>query len=127
MILDLPHLGRSHPSMRFLKVHRRGPYKIVTVSGHDVVLADMESKVLPDIYSIRRLIKIDNYLENFPIDKVKTNAETIATVFVTPTSKTKTSRGIDLTLCKPIDGLETDYKPFSMWLPNNALKSAEVL
>ena len=82
-ILDLPVLkpgdlvliqSNNHPLsskvMRKFKVLRSGPFKVIKITGNSCLLADCEGHVLPDLVSMRRLRKIDSYIENFPADRV---------------------------------------------------------
>ena len=54
------------------KIKREGPYRILSLesNGRNAILIDMLDNVLPNLHSVRKLHKIPNYRENFPIDLV---------------------------------------------------------
>ena len=73
VLIDSHNHPRSSKTMRSFKVRKSGPYHIHTVDKHHCVLADMNGRILPDLYPVRKLQKIDGYRDTFPADMVNVN------------------------------------------------------
>ena len=73
VLIDSHNHPRSSKTMRSFKVRKSGPFHIHTVDKHHCVLADMNGRILPDLYPVRKLKKIDGYRDTFPADMVNVN------------------------------------------------------
>ena len=73
VLIDSHNHPGSSKTMRSFKVRKSGPFHIHTVDKHHCVLADMNGRILPDLYPIRKLQKIDGYRDTFPADMVNVN------------------------------------------------------
>ena len=73
VLLQMHNHPRSSKQMRKFKVLRKGPYRIHSIDNYHCTLVDMDNNLLPDLYPVRKLQKIEGFTSSFPIDRETAN------------------------------------------------------
>lgn len=120
VLLKTNYNPRSSSKHRAFKVKKKGPYIVVKVLDYQVLLKDLKDNILPDLYSIRHIERIEGYRDTFPVDYVGTIQAIPEQILVK--NKVKVRKGQIERLCYVLGN-----KTSGVYVPENLLHRHNLL
>ena len=92
VIVDTHDHPLSSQTSRKEKVRRAGPFHVVHVDRFQALLKDLKGCIIPDMVSLRKLKKIEEYNHTFPVDYADKTTDPVVAIHVSEKTRENNNR-----------------------------------